>query len=151
MSDNIPTSTIDEINSLNSYWVIKAWKNKEGIQRQIDYIVKDKSIGIHFGNHGPFPTNVTDIQIVEKQPETKKPSRKMIQEFCNDIKIGDKIIIGKGKTGSLFVAEIASTYYYQPSDNIDDCQHRRRIKNIRRVPEEFIRQSQIKTLKHFTN
>ena len=128
-------------------WVHKPGKNDQNFEtKHLGFTLQDKSIGVHFGNCAPLQENVTDEQIKASHPECKLPARKMLRTFRNDYNIGDTILIGQGRDKCLYVAEISSTYYFHPMEDEDICHHRRRICNIRRVPDGFCRRPLIQTL-----
>lgn len=144
---HIPQLSQEETAALPIKWVIKAWKNKNKkiFEYRLHQLLADGSIGLNFGHYQELPSNVTDEHIMEAQrhighPGNKKASRNMLRSFRNDINIGDTIIIGQGATGCRYVAQIASGYYYHPDETDQDwCMHRRRICNVRRLPEGFTR------------
>lgn len=144
---DIPQLTQEEMDATHIDWVIKAWKNKPRLfEKHLAHVLSDKSIGIHFGNLGALPVDVSDQFIRETWPQLKSGSRSMLRTFRNDFKIGDTILISQGLEGCLYVAEIASTYYFQPDPDTEFCQHRMKIRNIRRVPDTFTRRPLVQTL-----
>ena len=145
-----PELTSEETNATNIDHVLKAWPNTSDFQRQLEFILRDKSIGIDFGYYQELPPNVSP-DMIEGLPTKMTQSKKMLCFFRNDIKIGDTIIIAQGLTGCRYLADIASSYYYQSSETLSpsvdgSCVHRRRICNIRKLPDGFCRRAQIKTL-----
>ena len=151
---HIPRLSQAEAEALPIKWVIKAWKNHnlDNFEYRLHQLLADGSIGINFGHYQELPPNVTDEHIMEAQrhighPENKKASRNMLRSFRNDLKIGDYVIIGQGGTKSRYVAQISSGYYYHPDETDQDwCMHRRRICNVRRLPEGFTRRFLMGTL-----
>ena len=122
-NQDIPLMTNDEMQHFISqgYWVIKAHSNNEDFERELNYVIRDKSIGICFGIHSPLKENATDDDIRQSstylnQPK-KEASRKMVKQFISDVRIGDKVIIGRGATQSLFVCKIASTPYFEQTQH----------------------------------
>ncbi len=150
----IPVMTMDEMNLFISqgYWVIKAHSNNEEFDRELNYVIKDKSIGICFGINSPLKENSTDDDIRQSstylnQPK-KESSRKMVKQFISDVRIGDKVIIGRGATQSLFICKIASTPYFEQNEH-NSYKTRRRITYIRKVPEEFERAYLQQTIRYY--
>lgn len=150
----IPVMTMDEMNLFISqgYWVIKAHSNNEGFERELNYVIRDKSIGICFGINSSLKENSTDDDIRQSstylnQPK-KESSRKMVKQFISDVRIGDKVIIGRGATQSLFVCKIASTPYFEQNEH-NSYKTRRRITHIQKVPEEFERAYLQQTIRYY--
>ena len=149
---HIPQLSQEDAAALPIKWVIKAKSNESSseYEARLHQHLEDGSIGINFGHYQELPSNVTDEHIVEaerqmvevEQMETsnKKLSRNMLSCFRNDIKSGDYFIIGQGATGCRYVAQIESGYYYQPRpEDKGWAMHRRRMCNVRRLPEGFTR------------
>ena len=148
---------MEELNTLLSqgYWVMKPCSNKiqEHYDNELEYVLRDNSIGIHFNIMSPIPFNATDEQIRQSSPaylndNSKKQSRKMVKQFIDGMNIGDKLIIAKGKNQSLYICDITSSHYFQDSE-VTSFKTRRRISNIRRVPEEFERRNLVQTLCYY--
>ena len=128
------------------YWVIKPreWgkttTEKNKFNEELNYVITDRSIGICFNIRSPLTENSTDEEIRQSSiyfnQDDHKPSVRMISDFLSKIDIGDKVIIGKGATESLFVCTIDSTPYFTDREA---TRLRRRIKDIERVPENFQR------------
>jgi hypothetical protein len=146
--EEYPTLTHGEMSQLDINWVIKAWKNRipKLFEQHLKYVLKDRSIGIHFGNLGELPINVTKAYLRETFPTLGPNEISMLKTFRNDFKIDDTILISQGALKSLYVAEVASTYYFQPDPDPEFCQHRLKIKNIRKVPDGFARRYLVQTL-----
>ena len=154
--EHFPMITMEELSTLlnQGYWVIKPCPNKkeEDYDNELEYVLRDKSIGIHFQINSALPINVTDEQIRQSSPllinDSKKPSRKMVKQFIDGMNIGDKLIIGRGAKQSLFICDITSSHYFQDSETTE-FKTRRRISNIRRIPEEFERKKLVSTLCYY--
>ena len=154
--EHFPMITMEELSTLlnQGYWVIKPCPNKkeEDYDNELEYVLRDKSIGIHFQINTALPINVTDEQIRQSSPllinDSKKPSRKMVKQFIDEMNIGDKLIIGKGATKSLYICDIEGPHYFDDSEE-STCKIRRRIRNIRRLPEEFQRTYFVSTLRYY--
>ena len=148
VEEEYPTLTHEEMSQLDIKWVIKAWKNKNPqlFEKHLKYVLEDRSIGIHFGNLGELPINVTKAYLRETFPTLGPNDISMLTTFRNDFKIDDTILISQGALKSLYVAEVASTYYFQPDPDPEFCQHRLKIKNIRKVPDGFTRRYLVQTL-----
>ena len=129
------------------YSVIKAHKNNKKFDEALNYAITDRSIGICFDINSELTENATDEEIRQSSTylnqERRSGSRKMVSDFLRNIRIGDKVIIGKGSQNSLFVCTIDSTPYYVEREN---TRLRRRIKDIERVPENFERNYLRKTI-----
>jgi len=148
--DTFPELTSEEADTTSIDFVLKAWPNTSDFERQLEFVLRDKSIGIDFGYYQELPSDVTP-SMIEGLPARMTQSKKMLCSFRNDLKIGDTIIVAQGLTGCRYLADIASSYYYQSSEtqipSVDgSCVHRRRICNIRKLPYGFSRRAQIKTL-----
>ena len=143
------TKTPEEVNQL-AQWVIKSYTNKSKFETWNEFNIRDKSIGIHFGIFEELSSNITDEEL--KHVNTHNPlsqiNRKQIIDFMNT-KINDWIIIARGSEQSLYIAQIASSYYYQELDgdeNNEFCRHRKRLKNISKIDPSFKRRYIIKTI-----
>ena len=61
----------------------------------------------------------------------------MVKQFIDSMQIGDTIIIARGKrTKFVYMCDITSSHYFQDSE-VTSFKIRRRINNIRRVPEDI--------------
>lgn len=153
---NIETLTMEEMNTLieHGFWVMKPCSNKiqQHFENELEYVLRDKSIGIHFNINREIPSNATDEQIRESSAylnnDSKKQSRKMVKQFVDNMQIGDKIIIARGKEQSLYICDITSSHYFQDSE-VTSFKIRRRINNIKKIPEEFERKSLVQTLRYY--
>ena len=90
-SRDIPMITMEELSTLLSqgYFVMKPCGNKiqQDYDNELEYVLKDKSIGIHFRINTPLPFNVTDEQIRHSSPTLLNIESNML-----DIKLLDIII-----------------------------------------------------------
>ena len=143
------TKTPDEVNQI-AQWIIKSYTNKSKFDTWNEFNIRDKSIGIHFGIFEELSSNITNEQL--KNVNTPSPlsniNRKQIIDFMNT-KINDWIIIARGAKQSLYIAQIASSYYYQELDgdeNNEFCRHRKKLENISKIDSSFIRRYCIKTI-----
>ena len=148
------TKTPEEVNQL-AQWVIKSYTNKSKFDTWNEFNIRDKSIGIHYGIFEEISSNITDEQLknVNTQIPLSNINRKQIIDFMN-IKINDWIIIARGAKKSLYIAQIASSYYYQELDGDDNnefCRHRKRLKNISKIDASFERRYCIKTIVHYNS
>ena len=138
--DTFPELTREEMGSLHIDWVIKPGTNDKNFNtKHLPITLQDRSIGLHYGNRGELPENVTDEQLELSHGDWGTGQRKQLKQFRNDFKIGDTIIIAQGLVECLYVAEIASSYYFHDLGDTDVSYHRRRIKNIRKIPSGFSR------------
>ena len=72
----------------------------------------------------------------------------MVKQFITKLNIDDKVIIGKGARQSLFACNITSTPYYEENEQ-NSYKTRRRIKNLKRIPEEFTRPYLQQTIRYY--
>ena len=152
--EHFPMITMEELSTLLSegYFVMKPCKNNKNFENEHEYVLRTESIGIDYQINTPLPFNVTDEQIRHSSPyldnDRKQRSRKMVKQFIDEMNIGDKLIIGKGATKSLYICDIEGPHYFGDSEE-STCKIRRRIGNIRRLPEEFQRTYFVSTLRYY--
>ena len=144
---DIPQLTQEEMDGIHIDWVIKPGTNDDNFYtKHLPESLQDSSIGIHDYNLWELREIVTDEFLMITHGEFGPNQRRQMRQFRNDFKPGHTILIGQGKVECLYVAEIASTYYFHPMEDKDICHHRRRICNIRKVPDGFTRRPLVQTL-----
>ena len=131
-------------------WVVKSYRNNKNFDKWLTWNLNDKSIGIHYGINKYIYMNFTLEDYKEICREATKQKYKQIMNFRKEMKIGDWIIIAQGKTKSLYLARIDSDYYYQELDGEEEfCRHRRKIKCIHKISDDFQRKSSMNTISKF--
>lgn len=133
----------------NAAAVVKISPNKRPsfFKEQEQKCIQTSSIGIDYGISSKIPSHAntkTEIKAFcdSLDDSIGKMTPHFVDCFKNQLKIGDDIILGQGKNGALYVAEIAGSlefeknedYAYPPRSPNKGLFHRRKLINIQALP-----------------
>jgi len=148
ISNNFPVAETENLQNIK--WIIKPTQSKrQDWNKFILELIDTSSIGIDYN----IISDITELdeealsEILDGNPCTSGHPRriKQIKDFIHNVNVGDKIIVGKGAYKSLYCATIESEPYFD-SDTILTCKIRRKLTDIKKLPQGFTRKCSLQTI-----
>lgn len=100
----------------------------------------DKSIGLCYQTlYDGLPMNkcLNKEQIKSHFAKKRVRSIHYFNYFINNIRVGDKIMLGKSRDKALYLVEVAGPCYFTNEEKYQGYNHRIRFTNIIKLPQDF--------------